>query len=54
MYCFRFEQRWLQRKAAPGYIFQSTWNSPDNQEGRKRINHVFRVIITSAAPFSKH
>jgi hypothetical protein len=38
----------------PGYMFQSTWNSPDDLAGRKRINHVFRLVITSDAAFSKH
>jgi len=37
----------------PGYMFQSTWNSVETQEGRKRINHVFRITITSDAPLSK-
>lgn len=37
----------------PGYLFQSTWNSVDNIEGRKRINHVFRITITSDAPLKK-
>lgn len=38
----------------PGYMFQSTWNSVETVEGRKRINHVLRITITSDAPFSKH
>jgi hypothetical protein len=38
----------------PGYMFQSTWNSADNLDGRKRINHAFRITITSDAPFKKH
>ena len=37
----------------PGYMFQSTWNSLDTQEGRKRINHAFRITITSDAPLKK-
>lgn len=35
----------------PGYMFQSTMNSLDTQDGRKRINNVFRITITSDASF---
>ena len=35
----------------PGYMFQSTLNSLDIQDGRKRINNVFRITITSDASF---
>ena len=35
----------------PGYMFQSSWNALDTKEGRKRINHTFRITITSDAPF---
>jgi hypothetical protein len=35
----------------PGYMLQSTFNSLDSQEGRKRINNVIRVTITSDAAF---
>ena len=36
-----------------GYMLQSTFHSADDAEGRKRVNHTFRVTITSDAPFRK-
>jgi Protein of unknown function (DUF2490) len=36
-----------------GYMFQSSWNSPEDMPGRKRINHTWRITITSDAPFKE-
>jgi len=34
-----------------GYMFQSTFNAAEDQEGKRRVNHTFRITITSDVPF---
>lgn len=36
-----------------GYMFQSSWNSAETSDERKRMNHTLRISITSDAPFSR-
>lgn len=36
-----------------GYMLQTSFNSSVDATGRKRINNVFRITITSDAPFKK-
>ena len=36
-----------------GYMLQNVFETPDGSSGQKRINHTFRVTITSDAPFRK-
>ena len=40
-------------KISAGYMFQSVWNTQENQEGRKRINNVLRIAIISDLSFNK-
>jgi len=43
------DQAW---KISAGYMFQSVWNTKENQEGRKRINNVLRIAIIADLPFN--
>lgn len=35
----------------PGYMWHAMYNAPENDRGRTRINHTFRLTLTSDAPW---
>ncbi len=36
-----------------GYMFLSMWNAPENEPGRQRINHTWRITLTGDVPLRK-
>lgn len=36
-----------------GYMFLSMWNAPENEPGRQRLNHTWRITLTGDVPLRK-